>query len=246
MMKKLLFSALLVLAVAITASSQPCTPGPYISPGIYPDTITNLPTAYVNLPYGTVVTVVIPVDTNLGGFDIPIDSIGIVDWSGYPAGFIYTPNTATGFWPGGSSGCVLISGTPTIADTGLYHLVFYVDGYVMGSPVPMSDSALGYKILVKDTALGVPDNNISEFTLLQNTPNPFSHKTKIEFTSPVVETYKFSLINVIGEEVYSQSINAVTGKNIFEFSSSGLPSGIYLYKLGNKTSTITRRMIIEK
>lgn len=245
-MKKLLISAILVLAVTITTSSQPCTPGPYISPGIYPDTITNLPTAYVDLPYGTVITVVIPVDTFVPPLTLTIDSIGIVGWTGYPAGFIYTPNTATGFWPGGSSGCVLISGTPAIADTGLYHLVFYVDGYVMGSLVPMSDSALGYKILVKDTALGVPDNNISEFTLLQNTPNPFSHKTIIEFTSPVVETCQFSVINVIGEEVYSQSINAVTGKNSFEFSASELPSGIYMYKLSNITSTITKRMIIEK
>jgi hypothetical protein len=245
MMKKLLFSALFVMAVAATASSQ-CTPGPFTSPGIYPDTLTNLPVAYVNLPYSTVITVVVPVDTVVSSITLPIDSIGVTGWTGYPAGFTYTPNTASGFWAGGTAGCVLITGAPTIADTGTYKLVFNVDAYVMSSPSPMSYTANGYKIIIKDTVLGVTENPAYEFALMSNTPNPFATSTKIEFTSPSNDVCQFSVISVIGEVVYSEKINAVAGKNSFEFLASGIESGIYMYKLSNKNSTITKRMIIEK
>lgn len=244
-MKKLLFSALFVVAFAFAGSSQ-CTPGSYITPGIYPDTIENLPTAYVDLAYNAVVTAVIPVDTNLSGFDIPIDSIGIIAWTGYPPGFTYAANTPSGFWPGGSTGCILITGTPAFGDIGTYNLVFDIAGYVMGSPVPMTNQATGYKIIIKDTILGVSDNNSYGFALMPNTPNPFTSSTKIEFTSPSNETYQFSVISVIGDEVFSKNITAVTGKNHIEFSADGLPAGIYMYKLSNKTSTLTKRMIIKK
>lgn len=245
MMKKLLFSAILFMAVATFASAQ-CTPGSYTSPGIYPDTVTNLPTAYVNLPYSATITAVIPTDTVVSGFPIPIDSIGISGWSGYPPGFTYTPNTASGCWAGGTSGCILISGTASLADTGVYHLKFFVGGYIMGSSTPMPDTAYGYKIVIKDSALGIAVNVSPEFTVMQNTPNPFMTSTKIEFTSSVPELLQFSVINVIGEEVYSQFVNAKAGENTIEFSAGKLPSGIYLYKLSNKETTITKRMIIEK
>jgi hypothetical protein len=243
MMKKLLFSALFIFAVAVTASAQ-CTPGPETIPGIYPDTTINLPTAFVNLPYTATITVVVPVDTTVGGFVLPIDSIGVIGWSGNPTGFIYTPNTVSGYWAGGTKGCVLISGTAAIADTGLYHLIFNVKAYVLGSPTTYT--ANGYKILVKDTALGVQENSLAEFSLLQNSPNPFAYQTKIEFTSPSTGTVNFAVANVIGEEVYTRTINAVRGENSFDFFVNDLPSGIYIYKLSNTRSTITKRMIIER
>jgi hypothetical protein len=241
MIRKLLFTAALIFSGIILSNAQ-CTPGPYTTPGIYPDTVANLPVGYALLPYSGVITAVVPADTVISGFTLPIDSIGVTNVSGLPTGFIWTTNTVSHYWHGGTAGCFAITGTATHADTGWYHLNIFVKYYV--AALTAADTVFGYKIHIKDTTLGVNESNIVKFTVAQNNPNPFSNKTSIEFTSPNADVYSFSVSNIIGEVVYTQSVNAMPGSNKFEFSAANLPSGIYMYKLGNKSEVFTRRMIV--
>ncbi len=246
MIRKLLLTFALIVTGTILLNAQ-CIPGIYTSPGVYPDTTTNLPHAVVSVLYNTTLTFVVPFDTTISPYGtIPIDSINFNSITGMPTGFTANPDESG--WPGGTSGCVLIAGTAADSMQGKTYPITInttAHGIYLSFPVTLPLVLTGYRIVV-DSASGVLDIYLNKFTLNQNSPNPFSHKTKIEFTSPVVESCRFSVINVIGEEVYSLSINAVAGKNSLEFSASGLPSGIYMYKLSNKTSTITKRMIIEK
>ncbi len=243
-MKKLLFSALLVLVVASTASAQ-CTPDSLCNnPGICPDSTTNLPHAIAGTPYSTVMTAVIPHDT----MGLPFDSIGVTSLLGLPSGFSYITSTASGYWHGGppggvNKGCLLITGNPTIGQIGTYPLTINIDAVVIGTHNP---STLTYYKIVIDPPSSINEIVPEQFTIMQDVPNPFMIDTRIEFSSPTAETYQFSVINVIGQEVYKQSINAVVGKNCFNFSASGLSSGIYLYKLCNNTFTQTKRLNIEK
>jgi len=121
-----------------------CTQGNYTSPGFFPDTIANMPIAVVTIPYTGTMTAVVPVDTVVSGLTIPVDSIGIANITGLPAGFAWATNTPTNFWHGGTVGCVIISGTPQPAEAGIYSVTFNVEISVLGNLAP---SALtGYKI----------------------------------------------------------------------------------------------------
>lgn len=244
MMKKLLFSVLLFLAFAVTASAQ-CTPDSLCNdPGICPDSATNLPHAIAGTPYSTVMTAAIPHDT----MGLPFDSVGVTSLTGLPSGFSYITNSASGYWPGGpiggvNKGCLLITGNPTVGQIGTYPLTINIDAVVIGTHNP---STLTYYKIVIDPPSGVNEITPEQFMIMQNIPNPFAGETKIEFVSATAETYQLSVINIIGQEVLKKTIKAEVGKNCVDFSSSGLPSGIYLYKISNKSCSLTRRMNIEK
>jgi hypothetical protein len=83
------------------------------------------------------------------------------------------------------------------------------------------------------------------FVLEQNYPNPFNPSTKIRFSIPVSSNLRLSIYNVIGEEVailaeghYQAGYHEVT------YNSSGLPSGVYLYKLQYGSSIQMKKMLL--
>ncbi len=241
-MKKLL-SFFLIGFAYVSLQAQPCTPGPENAPGIYPDTITNLPIASVGLSYFGVISAVIPTDSTISGISFTIDSIGITGIDGLPTGFIYTPNSTSGYWPGGGKGCIAITGTPTLAQVGTHPLVIHLLAKVGG--LPMAYTATGYKIIVQNSGSISFEVASDKFDLLQNYPNPFDYSTDIRFVSPVVGKYDFSVCNILGEVVYLSKVNAVTGMNTISFSGKNLKSGLYMYKLSNGSQTLTKRMTIE-
>ncbi len=83
------------------------------------------------------------------------------------------------------------------------------------------------------------------FVLEQNYPNPFNPTTKIRFSLPESSTLRLSIYNVVGEEVavlaegYYQA-----GHHELTFSSTNLPSGVYLYKLQYRGSVQMKKMLL--
>ena len=143
---------LLIILSAIlikTSHAQPCVPGSYTVQGIYPDTITNLPLAVANLQYNEAMTIVVPIDTTFQGYTVPIDSIGIYGITGLPAGFTYLSNSASGYWHGGITGCIMISGMASYSQLGTYPLTFQLNMYASGMYVPTS--VTGYKLEIVDS-----------------------------------------------------------------------------------------------
>jgi len=241
MMKKLLLTLFVVPFIGMAISlAQPCTPGPQTTPGIYPDSATGLPHAYANVLYETVMTVVVPVDTNIMGFTVPIDSIGIVNFQGLPPGFSYAPNSPSGYWGGGQKGCVLITGQHDVI--GEYPLIIEVEGFAAGMGVPWTIDY--YKIVIDSTHLSIQKNENAGFQLNQNVPNPFYGTTTISFTTDKNETYSFEVFNMLGELVHSKQVNAVKGQNKIDFNAHALPQGIYFYQIRNGLLTHTKRMIV--
>lgn len=120
---------LLTLAVACTfedAKAQPCVPDPqYTQPGFYPfpGSALNVGTALV--PYSDTLTFIVPTDTVLPACPctgcpscVEIDSIVVTGINGLPQGLSFQCAPPSCGFPGGTSGCVLISGVP--ADSGTY------------------------------------------------------------------------------------------------------------------------------
>ncbi|MBL4658397.1 MAG: T9SS type A sorting domain-containing protein [Flavobacteriales bacterium] len=273
-MTKNLLSLIVVLAMAGTVSAQNCVPDMSITvPGIYPDSITNLPCALVGKLYDATITVVLPADT-VGeispGNTVPvdIDSIKVEDTnndgvavSGMPAtiGFACEPWTC-GF-PGNATGCLKLTGIPVIGDVGVHTLIVELMAYVteptLGAQFVQPLDSLGYYSIqvVADSSqctgywpipLGLADLDKARIGILKNVPNPFEGRTSIQFILPATGNVHFEVHDLMGSLVYSSQLSGNVGLNKFIFSSEGMNAGVYLYTLDDGTSIATGRMVVSE
>jgi plastocyanin len=89
--------------------------------------------------------------------------------------------------------------------------------------------------------------------LEQNYPNPFNPATGIGYEvgvsgqSPVASMVKLAVYDLLGREV-AVLVNEREEPGIYrvQFNGSGLPSGLYMYKLSSGTQSITRTMVVLK
>ncbi|MEO6882650.1 MAG: T9SS type A sorting domain-containing protein [Bacteroidia bacterium] len=245
MIKKILLLIVSVAFVGLTNSNAQCTPGPQTAGGIYPDSAQGLPNGFVGTAYATTMTVVVPTDTVVSGIPIPIDSLVLINFTGFPpvGGFTYICNPNHCSWKGGTKGCVLISGNPTVADTGTWHLSATVNAYIGGSGTPIPEHINYYKIKILN-ATGIATLDMTKFEVGQNSPNPFTQTTKIIFTMPTVAPMTLSVYNVLGTLIMQSKFQAEKGYNSYELSANDFPSGIYMYSLNNGKTSITKRMIV--
>jgi len=84
-----------------------------------------------------------------------------------------------------------------------------------------------------------------DYVLYQNFPNPFNPSTTITFGIPIKTHLVLKVFNAVGEEV-AQLYNGEkeAGRYSFEFSSVGLPSGVYFYQLKTENYVQMRKMIL--
>jgi hypothetical protein len=88
---------------------------------------------------------------------------------------------------------------------------------------------------------------VSEYALRQNYPNPFNPSTSITFD--LVESGNVSLrvFNMIGQEVATLvNGNLNSGRHTVSFDATGLPSGLYLYRLETNGFTDQKKMLLMK
>lgn len=252
-MKKYLLSLILVTFVGWSAAFGQCTPDPqYTSPGIYPDSATNLAPGFGGVAYSELVTLVIPADTVveiIPGFPqtLTMDSINLTNVTGLPPGFTYdcVPNSCS--FPGDASHCLVITGNPTPADIGNYPLDVELDAYVGGTGVPVPTTVGYYFIDIFDSAvMSVPSEEMLDFILFQNQPNPARGNTQIKFSSRMPGMYTLEVIDILGNQVINRNVKATQGLNQVNLDASTLRQGIYLYSLSNGKTTQTLRMVVNK
>ena len=93
---------------------------------------------------------------------------------------------------------------------------------------------------------GRQQSSLSKFDAGQNSPNPFSDYTQIEFTSPSQGFVEFKIVNLLGKEIFHRVVETETGRNSIRFEAEDFLPGVYIYSLSNGSQTITRRMVISK
>ncbi len=248
MLKRLLVLVAFLVSGILTSSYAQCVPDLTItSPGIYPDSATGLPSGTVGIPYNEVIQVKVLTDTVSGGFPVIITNITITSVSGLPPGLTYSCNPATCIFPGGSNGCILLSGTPSTA--GIFPLTVDVSiaGTVFGAPAPPQTSSIDYYVINIDVNSGLGNNLASlKFDLLQNKPNPATSFTDLSFTSPVGGDFKIKMFNLIGKEVFRQTVRGMAGMNTTRIDTENFTPGVYMISLENGTDIVTRRMIVSR
>ena len=101
-----------------------------------------------------------------------------------------------------------------------------------------------------DVLTGFPgtDSDIPQrFALMQNFPNPFNPLTTIRYELPRESKVVLKIYNVIGQEV-ATLVNDVqrAGRYGVNFTSEGLASGVYFYRLQANDFVETKKLLLLK
>jgi hypothetical protein len=250
MFKKLLLSSLLISGFASIIHAQ-CVPDPTITiPGIYPDSATGLSSGVVGTPYSQIIQAKVPVDTvvSLNGLpptNVTISNTTVTSVTGLPPGLTYSTTPANGIFPGGSNGCMLVSGTPTTPGVYFIDVILTTNATFLGFPISQVDTLDYYSITINTTS-GVGGVNAFNFELVSMVPNPANNYVDIDFTVPAPSNYQIKVSNIIGKDVISRSVRANVGLNRQRLDVSALASGVYLVSINNGNSILTRRLVVSK
>ena len=87
----------------------------------------------------------------------------------------------------------------------------------------------------------------SGYSLNQNYPNPFNPVTNLEFGIPNLGFVSLKIYDLLGKEIKTLVNEKLSpGKYKVEIDGSGLPSGVYFYKLNAGDFTDTKSMMLVK
>ena len=249
-MKKLLLALIALMSMNI-AIAQNCTADPqFTAPGVYPDSATGLSVAVVGTPYNETITTITPVDTVYLGFTVPVDSVVIDSISGLPAGFSMVSEFQNGLnfiFPGGSTSCMLITGTATAGQVGSYPI--YVSGLSWGTFLGSSTSlpfVVDYYTIEIVLPTSVDEFSKNTFEVKQNRPNPTGDLSIVEYYLPEANQVTISVFNLLGKVIKSENVNGATGSNKYNLDASNLTNGIYFYSLTYANKTVTKRFVVNK
>ena len=83
--------------------------------------------------------------------------------------------------------------------------------------------------------------------LYENYPNPFNPRTTIRFSLPRSGEVSLKIFNLLGEEVATLVSGRVdAGTHAVQWDATGLPSGVYFYRLQAGDFTETRKLVLVK
>ncbi len=240
----------------LRAQSQGCTPDPqYSAAGIYPDSATNLSTAYVGQPYSENITIITPNDTDVVfnglNLNVTIDDIVLTSVTGLPSNFDYSCDPPSCSFSGGSIECAELFSTtnPTASDVGVYQIVFETTTSVSGIPIlgtTTQDDVIDYYYLeISNTTSSL--NMLKDFTfeLKDVYPNPVTNNINIQFISGINKEIVFSIYNLLGVEIETRVLTAKRGVNDIPLNTISYPDGIYLYSINDGYNNLTKRMIVK-
>jgi hypothetical protein len=107
-----------------------------------------------------------------------------------------------------------------------------------------------YYVLTSDVVGAVgetPSATPREFQLFQNYPNPFNAATKIAFALPHASRVKLEVFNLVGQRVATLADGHFNrGYHFVRFDASGLPSGVYIYRIETGRFGQSRKLIALK
>jgi photosystem II stability/assembly factor-like uncharacterized protein len=92
----------------------------------------------------------------------------------------------------------------------------------------------------------VTDPEPKGFSLAQNFPNPFSQNTTIQFNIHNTQFVSLNIYDITGQKVrVLMNAQKPAGDYRVEFNATGLPAGIYFYRLTVDNKSVTKKLIIK-
>lgn len=104
---------------------------------------------------------------------------------------------------------------------------YYIDGYIF--PVPVGIHA---------------HENIADFSVAQNYPNPAVISTSILVTTDIAGVINLRVSNIMGQVLHQQSVKNGALAHTFNVDVSSLESGIYFYTVELGSNSVTKKMVV--
>ncbi|HTL80750.1 MAG TPA: T9SS type A sorting domain-containing protein [Bacteroidia bacterium] len=257
---------LIIGSLAAVASYAQCTPNPALfgaanntNYSIIPDTVTNLPVAYVGTGYNTDLQFHIKPDTSNSFGTFPITQVQIDSVIGLAPNFSYLPNPSNGTFttpnanpPGTGYGCVAVLGTAAAGEElggpnsdGVYPITVYYTATVVifNTPQQFPATVTGYKLVILPAA-GVQSYDAAVFSIANNTPNPADEQTEFKLNVPSAGNASMTLYNCIGAEIRHENFSVAKGGNHYILQTADLAEGVYLCSFRMGSNVITRRITV--
>jgi hypothetical protein len=116
-----------------------------------------------------------------------------------------------------------------------------------GMPVGVTAQYYHFSADVVIGNTGKQNGLIEDFILGQNYPNPFNPSTSIEYVVPGNEFISLKVYDVLGNEIATLvNEEKSSGSYQVKFDATGIPSGVYFYKLNAGEFSQTKKMILMK
>ena len=231
-----------------------------------PDGGINVP-ACINTDYEFIFTFKVPPTFEFAGAMLGLDSISVDTTavanavSGLPAGLSWGCNPPNCVFDPivDSLGCLVIFGMPTDANmpgdfpleiaTTIHTSFTDLNLSFPNSTIPNADGDYTISVFAEGSAECMPTSTQdlfeSQFSLKTN-PNPFSDYTTIEIMAGTDGNLRFSVADLLGKQLHTESIRVFNGQNNFEFDGSSLAGGIYIYTIENEFGKVSQKMLIQR
>lgn len=234
-----------LLAASWASAYAQCTPRAGMTNYIEPEFLDN---AIANIPYTQVVYFRVPKDTILSYNGTPVavsvQNSKILAMEGIPSGFVYNCNKANCNFAGGSNGCAVITGTPTLAQVGDYPIKIRIQtNTLIGGTIPLSriDSGI-YDFKILATVSTGPQ--IGEGKLFSVYPNPANQSIQLKL-APISNTGKLTVCNLLGNVVLEKELGVSTTQSDENINSSQWPAGLYLIQLKSGDKLTTHKILVK-
>ncbi|MBL7764481.1 MAG: T9SS type A sorting domain-containing protein [Chitinophagaceae bacterium] len=83
------------------------------------------------------------------------------------------------------------------------------------------------------------------FDLIGGIPNPADQSTRIAFQSANTHNYTLTIVNLLGEQVWRQTVKATNGVNYIPVQANLLNSGLYVYTLSDGINNVSGKLQIQ-
>ncbi|MGC6533720.1 MAG: T9SS type A sorting domain-containing protein [Flavobacteriales bacterium] len=145
---------------------------------------------------------------------------------------------------GGNQYCAALAGTPNTAGEFpmRVEIALYFDLFGETQEVPQTFE--DYTLIINETSDSVSEIAQVEIGVSQNTPNPASGVTRIDYSLSQPSPVHFKVTNLLGEVVHEEHLAGRHGNNTVRFDASELNAGIYLYSVASGQAKTTKRMIV--
>jgi hypothetical protein len=251
MKRTLLFFLAFTMIVFYTGRSfGQCTPNSSVTDPegngeMVPDTLEAIET----VPLNQTVTIIAPDTANYLGNTINIHHITVKSLLNKPSWLNYVCNPANCEFTGSVSRCVLATGTPPVGSAGYYPVDVIVDIYVLYGTTPLAiatnyNSGMPLVVWVHPASWGMTEQIYKGFGIINPQPNPFNSTVKLGCYTENPQSVILKVLDMVGQEVYSENLSTREGENYFLFNGSNLTNGIYFYSITDaQNRVITKKMI---
>jgi len=192
-------------------------------------------------------------DITLSLTNVSIATSGAI--SGLPSGITYLCDPPNCVFNANTLGCILLYGTPNNPAQAPDTTDLVIEATISTSvgpfpsffPDAITPGSNYYFVLAQagNCIVGAYDLN-NQISSVKNSPNPFSDATNISLVSKVTAEFNFEVFDVLGRNLYAQTVNFVEGENKFTFEAGNLPNGSYYYLISNAESKVSRLMMIAR